>query len=187
MSSNPLPASLAITIKEDVQVIQLEALARRLGSLAGITDVVIEKTWLDRLGALNELVQRFGLALAGLFSVGSILVTFASVRLAIESRLDELRIMALVGATIGQIRRPFVYYGAGYGLGGAMVGCMIVALVLNTIEGPLFELLGSYQVSLQIVGFDLKFLAIILLAGTGLGVLGALLAFRQRLRNSDIV
>jgi ABC-type lipoprotein release transport system permease subunit len=86
------------------------------------------------------------------------MVVFASVRIAIESRLGELRVLALIGATPAQMRRPFLYFGSAYGLGGGFVAIILIAVFLNQIEAPLLSLAVSYQAGVQIAGFNPAFL-----------------------------
>ena len=187
LDANPLPASIQITTLDRANFIQLESLQRRLSAQKQINDVVIEKTWLERLADLTTLLNRLGWILGLLFAFGAIFVTSASVRLAIESRLEELRVMALVGATRGQMRRPFIYFGACYGLGGGVMAVMFLALILTSIEGPLQALLGSYQVPLQVKGFDGAFLLWVVGVGVALGIIGAWVAVKQRLRSAQIL
>ena len=185
LSANPLPASLQVAVSNQVTTEQLAALRRQLLQQAAVDDVVIEFTWLERLRSLTQLIERLGWILGGLFALGAVLVTAASVRLAIDGRLEELRVLSLVGATRAQIRRPFVYFGVFYGLGGAIVAAMLLAITLTAIEAPLTDLLGSYDIPVQVRGFDLTFLGSLLLVGLILGVMGALLAVRQRIRDTQ--
>ncbi|MFB3104546.1 MAG: cell division protein FtsX, partial [Pseudomonadales bacterium] len=147
---------------------------------------VVEKTWLERVADISRVVNRLGVVLGVLFGIGAVLVTTTSVRLAIEARLDELRVLKLVGASDSQIRRPFLYFGALYGLGGGLVAAMLISLGLVVIETPLTNLLGSFDQDLQLAGFDPRFLAVLLGFGGILGVSGAILAARQRLRSLEI-
>jgi cell division transport system permease protein len=182
MSENPLPASLQVSIASDVFLEDLAALREELLGVDGVDDVIIERTWLELLRNLTQLVERLGLILGALFALGAVLVTAASVRLAIESRLEELRVLSLVGATRAQIRRPFLYFGVFYGLGGAVVAAMLLAITLTAIEAPLTALLGSYDIPVQVHGFGVAFLLTLLGVGMALGVIGALVAVRQRIR-----
>ena len=187
LDENPLPASIQITSREGADFIELESLQRQLRAKSQINDVVIEKTWLERLRDITSLLNRLGWILGLLFGLGAILVTSASVRLAIESRLEELLVLALVGATKGQMRRPFIYFGACYGVGGGVMAVMFLALILNVIEGPLQALLGSYQVPLVVQGFNGQFLLSMLCIGIFLGVIGAWVAVRQRLHSAQFL
>lgn len=186
LGENPLPSSLTARFSQNMQPGALDELIQNTANLAGVAEVVVEKTWLERLNDLSAVVSRLGVVLAALFGVGAVLVTASSVRLAIESRLDELRVLKMVGATQGQIRRPFLYFGAIYGFGGGVIAAMLIAITLVIVEPPLQSLLGSYQQELQLAGFDPMFLLIILGVGSALGVMGALLAVRQRLKDLEL-
>ena len=186
LEENPLPSSLQAQFAEGVNSNVVDALTQHLSDLPGVSEVVVEKTWLERLNDISSVVSRLSVVLALLFGVGAILVTASSVRLAIEARLDELRVLKLVGATAGQIRRPFLYFGAIYGFGGGVIAAMLIAVTVLIIEPPLQSLFGSYDQALNLEGFDPNFLVTLLALGSGLGVLGALLAVRQRLIDLEI-
>lgn len=187
LDENPLPASLRATLASGAGSDDLDALAALARRADGVADVVVEKTWLERVTDITRVVTRVGLMLAVLFGLGAVLITATSVRLAIEARLEELRVLKLVGATDAQIRRPFLYYGAVYGLGGALVAAMLISLCLLFIEQPLADLLGSYGGELQFAGFDLQFLGALFGIAGVLGVAGALVAARHRLRHLEIL
>ena len=187
LATNPLPDSLKVTLTSSADVLDLQDVARVLGNQAGVDEVVIEKTWLERLAALSSLVNRLGMVLGVMFALGAVLVTATSVRLAIEARLDELRVQKLVGASNAFLRRPFLYFGLLYGLGGALIALMLLSAVLLVLEAPLAALLGSYGNSLNIIGFDAGFLAGLLVLGGVLGLFGAILASQQRLGAVEVV
>jgi cell division transport system permease protein len=184
---NPLPASLRATLALGARPEDLEALAIVSRKSDGVAEVVVEKTWMERVTDLTRVVKRLGMMLGVLFGIGAVLITATSVRLAIESRLDELRVLKLVGATHAQMRRPFLYFGAIYGLGGGLLAAMLISLCLLVIERPLADLLGSYGQALEIAGFDLAFLAGLFVAAGLLGVIGAVVAARQRLSDLAIL
>ena len=186
LTENPLPASLRAKFAPGLDGADVERLIERSEVLPGVAEVVVEKTWLERLNELSSVVSRLGLMLGILFGIGAVLVTASSVRLAIEGRLDELRVLKMVGATTGQIRRPFLYFGALYGFGGGVIAAMLIALALVVIEPPLQNLLGTYQQSLKLAGFDPTFLISLLGIGSLLGIVGSMLAVRQRLRRLEI-
>ena len=184
---NPLPASLRAALEPGLSAQELDALADLAGSRAGVEEVVLEKTWLERITDISQVVSRLGVILGMLFGVGAVLVTATSVRLAIEARLDELKVQKLVGATQRQIRRPFLYFGAFYGIGGGLVAAMLISLCLVVIEAPLSDLLGSYGQELSTAGFNPLFFLALLVVGGALGVMGALVAAAQRLKDLEIL
>lgn len=187
LEENPLPASLRATLATGADAADLESLAGLASGRSHVAEVVVEKTWLERVTDITRVISRLGAMLAVLFGLGAVLITATSVRLAIEARLEELRVLKLVGATEAQIRRPFLYFGAVYGLGGALVAAMLISVCLLVIEGPLTELAGSYGQQLDLAGFDLPFLGWLFACAGVLGVAGALLAARQRLAGLEIL
>ncbi len=186
LEDNPLPASLRALFTPGLGIAEVERLIKQSQALPGVGEVVVEKTWLERLQELSRVVSRLGIVLGVLFGLGAVLVTASSVRLAIESRLDELRVLQMIGATRGQVRRPFLYFGALYGFGGGVIAAMLISITLVVIEPPLQSLLGSYQQDLNLAGFDPMFLLFLLGLGSILGIFGAMVAVRQRLRDLEI-
>ncbi len=187
LQRNPLPSSLRVILKRGTKPDRFESIATGLRARAGVDEVNVETTWIERVQAITEVVGRLSWILAVMFALGAVLVTATSVRLAIESRLEELRVMKLVGATNAYVRRPFLYFGLFYGLGGGIVGAMLISAVLAILEAPLATLLGSYGQTVEPAGLDLLFFAALVLCGGALGVAGALLAARQRLSGLQVV
>lgn len=181
LDENPLPASLRAILATDAPPYRLNAAARLAGAAEAVEEVVLETAWLERLGALSAVANRLGAILAILFGIGAVLIAASSVRLAIEARLEELRVQRLVGGTTAFIRRPFLYLGFIYGLGGGMVAAMLIATALIALEPPLGALFDSYGSSLQLDWMDRTFVSALLGSGGLLGVAGALIASRQRL------
>ena len=184
---NPLPASLRMVPVAGARPAELESLAELARQHPGAAEVVVERTWLERVAAASEVARRLGAILGALFALGAVMVTATSVRLAIEGRLEELKVMKLVGASEGQVRRPFLYLGMLYGLGGGVLAAMLLSVGLTVVEAPLAGLLGSFEVEFEPSAFSMRFLAILLGTGSVLGVIGAALAVRQRRASLDIL
>ena len=187
LEANPLPASLHLVPVAGSGPADLETLAELARQHPHTVEVVVERTWLERVAAVSEVARRLGVILGALFAVGAVMVTATSVRLAIESRLEELKVMKLVGASDGQVRRPFLYLGMLYGLGGGVLAAMLLSVGLTVVEAPLGNLLGSFELEFEPAAFSVRFLAILLGAGAALGVTGAALAVRQRRASLNIL
>jgi len=185
LPENPLPASLRVILKAEVEAGGLEEVAAALDGEAGVADVVVERTWLERVNALSAALTRLGLLLGVLFGAGALLVAATAIQLAVEQRLAEIRVMRLVGATDAQMRRPLLYLGGLYGLGGGLMAAMWVSLALVLIEAPLARLAGSFGQPLEVVAFDAGFFLALLALGLTLGMLGAFVAVQRRLTAID--
>ena len=179
---NPLPVTIRASVGTGVPMARLTALAMQAERSEGVEEVVVESTWLQRLAAIRAVLQRLFWLLGGVLGIAAVLVSSAAVRLAIELRLAELEVLVLVGADEGFMRRPFLYLGVIYGLGGALVAAMLLATGLLWLEGPLARLFGSYGRGLELEGFDPIFVAGLFGSGALLGVLGAIVASHQRLK-----
>ena len=187
LEDNPLPASVRVSLADGVPTAAVSRLAGEVSADEAVEEVVIETTWLERLAAIAAAVERLGWMLAGLFGLGAALVTLSSVRLAIESRLPELRVQKLVGGTDAFVRRPFLYLGIIYGVGGGVLAAVLNAAALLALEVPLRTLLESYGQDLELTGLDHIFAGVLLGVGALLGVCGAMVASRQRLRGLEPV
>lgn len=179
LEHNPLPVTIRATLVLGSSPARLLEIAESAGMQAGVAEVVIEKTWLERLAAIRDVTRRIGVIVAALLGVSAVLISAASVRLAIAARLAEREVLALVGADARFIRRPFLYLGVLYGIGGAVVAAALLAAALLALEAPLARLFASYGVDLLLSGFDPMFLVVLLGCGAVLGALGARLAAAQ--------
>src|ERR1035438_9663788 len=73
---------------------------------------------------------------AALLGVGVVLVVGNTIRLDILNRKAEIEVMKLVGATDGFARRPFLYSGVWYGLGGGLLAVLLVAAAVASLARP---------------------------------------------------
>ena len=181
VEANPLPASFGVILDSEQSYLALEVLSRQLASRSGVDEVVVESTWLERLRDLSRLANRGGSALITMLLAAAVLVAFATIRLAIDARLAEIRVLAMIGATRAQLRRPFLYLGSAFGFGGGMMAIVLIAVFLNQIEAPLESLLASYGTGPELSAFTPQIILLVLTAGWLLGIAGALLALIQRL------
>lgn len=180
LERNPLPALIAVEPSAR-QPASLKLLVSRLEAASEVDTVSFDLAWLERLFALLALAERFVTALGGFLSLGVLLVIGNTIRLAIENRRAEIEIVKLVGGTDGFVRRPFLYLGWWYGLGGALAAWLLVQFSLLFLSGPAGTLLASYQGNFRIEGLGFGESLLLLLIGAGLGVIGAGLAVGRHL------
>ena len=186
LHSNPLPASARATVADDVSVARLSELASQFEAVDAVEEIVVERSWLGRLKAIDELIVRLGWVLGILFGAGAILITAASVRLALEMRVEEIKVLKLVGATNAYIKRPFLYFGVIYGFGGSLVASMVLSAALILLEAPFGALWSSYGEVVNFQGDEPGFYIGLALVGVIMGVAGGLVASNQRLRDINI-
>ena len=182
LDSNPLPSVIVVRpMEQDISAAATDRLYQELKTLPQVEQAVLDLEWVQRLYSMMALGQRLALALALLLSVGVLLVIGNTIRLAIESRRDEIVIVKLVGATNAFVRRPFLYTGLWYGLGGGLVSWLLVSLSLLWLAQPVAELAGLYQSEFTLLGLGLGPTLLLWLAAALLGLAGAWLAVGRHL------
>ncbi len=181
LDSNPLPPLLLVQPHIHVGPERLAVLQQELSAEAIVEQVSIDMQWLQRLYQLLELGQCLVLALAGLLGAGVLLVIGNTIRLAIENRRDEIVIVKLVGGTDAFVRRPFLYTGIWYGLGGGLLALVLLGLALWWLSAPVAQLADLYQSDFRLQSLSLS-ASVLLVVGAGLlGWLGAWLAVGRHL------
>jgi cell division transport system permease protein len=101
--------------------------------------------------------------------------------LAIESRRDEILVVKLVGGTNAFVRRPFLYTGLWFGLGGGLVAWGILAACLMWLGNPVAYLADLYSSQFALSGLGMAHSFALLAAGVVLGWLGAWWAVERHL------
>lgn len=182
LEENPLPHTLLITPEERSRSASgVEALVTFIRGMEGVERVQVDLGWLQRLNAMTDLLARAVWALAILLAAAVILVIGNTVRLAIENRRDEILVAKLVGGTDAFVRRPFLYTGAWYGLGGGVVAWILLQLALWWLTGPIERLAGLYRTDFALVGLGFDGVLTLIIVAMLLGWLGSWVAVKRHL------
>nr|WP_269783282.1 permease-like cell division protein FtsX [Marinibactrum halimedae] len=183
LDENPLPPTFLVEPVVSTPD-ELESLVSALSEDPIVDLVQLDMEWLKRLQGIALLAERFVVTLGCILGIGVLLVIGNIIRLAIENRKDEIIVQKLVGATDAFVRRPFLYTGTWYGLGGGVMALLLVLITQLLLSGPVDELATAYgsTYSLEGIGFDGG--CNLVIASAVLGWLGAWLAVGRHL--SDI-
>ena len=130
---------------------------------------------------MTDLLARAVWALAILLAAAVVLVIGNTVRLAIESRRDEILVAKMVGGTDAFVRRPFLYTGAWFGLGGGVVAWILLQVSLWWLSGPVERLAGLYRSDFSLNGLTFDGVLALLIVAMLLGWLGAWVAVKRHL------
>lgn len=180
LDDNPLPIALIVQ-PQSVDPNAMQQLATALEAFSGVDEVRLDLAWVERLRNLAELGRRVALALGALFGLGVLLVVGNTIRLSVESRRREIEVVMLIGATHAFVRRPFLYSGAWYGLGGGLLALGLLGVGNHWLSMPVAALAASYGASFSIPQLDVIGSTILLSCSTLLGWLGAWLAVTRHL------
>lgn len=180
LDENPLSAVLLIEPLVAVAD-ELEPLKAELQALQGVESVVLDLAWLQRLFALLQLLGRAVTLLAVVLGAAVVLVISNTIRLSVEARRDEIQIIKLVGATDAFVRRPFLYTGLWFGLGGGLMAMLLVVVSLWLLSAPLRAVTRLYPGLNLAIDISPMFFLLLLGAGALLGMLAAWLVTLRHL------
>ena len=181
LEENPLPNLILVSPHTDDQNTDVAVLRKELEALPDVAQAVLDMAWLQRLNSLMDLTRRLVLAVGGLLVLGVVLILGNTIRLAIESRRDEIVIVKLVGGSNAFVRRPFLYTGLWYGVGGGVFAASLVAVSLWFLAEPVGQLAALYQSSFQLTGLGVMGALNLVILGGMLGLAGAWLAVTRHL------
>jgi cell division transport system permease protein len=164
LSDNPLPDTLVVTPTLQSSTPQgTDTLKTAIAAMGDVQTVQIDTEWVKRLHAMLDLLRRVVWLTAGLLGVGIVIIVSNTIRLDILNRRAEIEVMKLVGASDGFARRPFLYSGIWYGLGGGLLALMLVAIAAAVLARPVARLAFLYGSAFRLEAVNVA---------TGLGVLG---------------
>jgi cell division transport system permease protein len=183
LSDNPLPITLIVT--PSLAASSPEGTNALKAAIAGIADVgavQIDSDWVKRLVAILELLRRVVWLTGGLLGLGVLLIIGNTIRLDVLNRRAEIEVMKLVGATDRFARRPFLWAGIWYGLGGGLLAVGLVAIAVAILAGPVARLAALYGSGFHLTGLAWQTAGATILGAAALGWAGAWLAASHHIR-----
>lgn len=182
-SENPIPASLAVksdSLNDYPNIYSTLKSDRYAPYFKTIRD---NQKVIDKLNRIISFITKFGVLLAVIFMVVTVMVTFNTIRLTIYNRREEVEIMRLVGATNWYIRWPFLIEGIMYGIFATFFTSLIVFGLLVLLSGKIEQFLSITALGSSLLkALFWKILLVNFLASIGLGVLASTIAMRRYLR-----
>ena len=185
LPENPLPHTLLIEAMPGTDSVGLEIMAGALQRMSGVSEVVLDTRWVARLQAIVEIGRRLVLGVGLMMVIGAVLILGNTIRLAIEARRNEIVVIKLIGAGDSFARRPFLYTGLWFGIGGGLLGIIIVAVLFTLLTDPVNLLLDLYDSERTLTGFGPLQALHLLLLGGALGVISAWQASALHLRRVE--
>jgi cell division transport system permease protein len=186
LSDNPLPDTLIVTPTLPASTPQgTDTLKQAIAAIADVQAVQLDTEWVKRLHAMLDILRRVVLLTAGLLGAGVVLIVGNTIRLDILNRRTEIEVMKLVGASDGFTRRPFLYSGVWYGLGGGLMALIVVALAAVILAKPVDTLAKLYGSQFRLRGLGFTTAVGVLSLAVGLAWLGSWLAATRHIRGIE--
>jgi len=111
INTNPFGPTLLIKIKPETDISPVLSLI----ASPRYQDIVLEKDFSNYQQLINKIdfwghkIKFLGFLISGLFVAIVVLMIFNAIRLSIYARLEEIKMMRLVGATASSIQTPFLF------------------------------------------------------------------------------
>lgn len=183
LEANPLPVVIELQLAPaGLEPTAMQPLLASIGARPEISFIREDARWIQRFEAIVGLIRTAVGLLSVLLGLGVLLVIGNTIRLEIQHRRDEIRVLCQVGATAGFARRPFLYSGAWYGFFGGLLAWLMVTSMVWALSRRAAELAALYQTELRLQGPDGVTMIALLCAGAGLGILGSWLAASRHIR-----
>jgi len=176
LDTNPLPASLQVTLKDPNVYGNVVDFLRKQSTVAKVDPV---ESYVNRLLTVTTILRTAGVVILGLVGLTVLFIIINTIRLAVVARSEEIEIMRLVGASDAFVRWPFIFEGALVGAIGAAVTLVLFALVADPLSGVMTSFFEVLPLQLGSLVRDVVVLTVG--AGLGLGSLGAWLSVRSYL------
>ncbi|MDP2652305.1 MAG: permease-like cell division protein FtsX, partial [bacterium] len=189
LGGNPLDASLEVRAKDPSEyesiVNFLEASPALSSGGTSIVDRINyaqNKEVIDRLSLAIQATQEIGFAVVVLFAIASILIAFATIRLAIYTAKDEVAVMRLVGASNPYIRGPFIIAGVITGVTAAAIVLLLLWPATWYASAKTVGWFGGFNLASYYGDHFLLVFVIIMGSGIALGAFASILAIRRYLK-----
>jgi cell division transport system permease protein len=181
LDRNPLPHAFTARVRTtDPQ--RIVAAKTAWLQLPKVDQVVADFEWSERLARWVRFADRVLLGLGLLLGAAVAFIVGHLIRLQVLTRREEIEVSQLIGATAGDVRRPFLYHGALQGFLAATVALSIAAAVSAWAGYEMRVLAPGYATELKVIFLALsEWLGVIALAAA-LGLFGAWQAVARELR-----
>lgn len=185
LDGNPLPSVILVKPKY-MELQEQEILLEQLKKLPEVEEASLDLAWVKRLYYIMEIANRIILVLSILLGLAVLLIVGNTIRLAIDNRRQEIVVIKLVGATNAFVRRPFLYTGFWYGLGGGLLAWLLLFIALLWLKTPVNFLATSYSSDFSIMGLNLGFSVFLICIAIFLGLAGAWLAVGKHIKQIEM-
>ena len=183
LADNPLPDTLVVTPTLPSSTPQgTDSLKSAIAAMSDVQTVQIDTEWVKRLHAMLDLLRRVVLLTGALLGLGIVLIVSNTIRLDILNRRAEIEVMKLVGASDGFTRRPFLYTGVWYGLGGGLLALLLVGIASTVLARPVAQLAFLYGSAFSLEGLKVVTSLGVLGLAVGLSWIGSWLAATRHIR-----
>jgi cell division transport system permease protein len=177
LEDNPLPASLEISLAEEHRTPEgIRRLEQALDGLPGIEEIARGQEWIEGYTRAVVLVRFIATVMGSVLAIAALMIVSNTIRLALYSRVDELEILDLVGASRTFVRVPFLLEGTLQGSAGGLLAAAVLYLAFRWFSPEIQFGLSFFLGNAPPRFFEAPELIGLVMSGAGLGILGSAVA-----------
>ncbi|MBP7706150.1 MAG: permease-like cell division protein FtsX [Candidatus Aminicenantes bacterium] len=174
LKANPFPASIELRVGAKASASkEVVAFVEAVGKRPGVTDVLFNQDWVEKMQGVSRLAGAIGAFLGGILILTSFFIISNVVKLNVFARKNEIEILRFVGGTNLFIRVPFWLEGITLGLLGSLLSLALLFLVVKLFPVYLGASLGALQDLLKFRYPDLTQSLLLLAGGAATGFIGS--------------
>jgi cell division transport system permease protein len=174
LKANPFPASIELRVGAKASATsEVVAFVEAVGKRPGVTDVLFNQDWVEKMQGISRLAGAIGAFLGGILILTSFFIISNVVKLNVFARKNEIEILRFVGGTNLFIRIPFWLEGITLGLMGSLLSLALLFLVVKLFPVYLGASLGALQELLRFRYPDLAQSLLLLAGGAATGFVGS--------------
>lgn len=143
LAQNPLPDAFFVSPNTN-QPNALEHLQKDLQAIDGVELAQMDTHWIKRLHAILTLGEKAIWVLGSLLAFALLTIIGNSIRLQILTQREEIEVSQLIGATQRFIRRPFLYAGTLYGIGGGIASILLLIAIIQIFNQSVVDIAQLY-------------------------------------------
>lgn len=185
IAKNALPASFEVQVLDLGNINPIVKLAESKKYENFVEETSYDKNReerIQRIASTQRFITTSSAIAGGVFATISILIILNTIRMAIFTRGEEIRIMQLIGATNAFIRGPFLFEAALYGIVASVISLVLVYSALFTLSQEINQYIDFSTVMSFFTGQWYVVVGGTLFIGVGIGVLSSLLAMTRYLK-----
>ena len=185
IAKNALPASFEVQVLDLGNINPIVELAESKKYENFVEETSYDKNReerIQRIASTQRFITTSSAIAGGVFATISILIILNTIRMAIFTRGEEIRIMQLIGATNAFIRGPFLFEAALYGIVASVISLVLVYSALFTLSQGIDQYIDFSTVMSFFTGQWYVVVGGTLFIGVGIGVLSSLLAMTRYLK-----
>jgi len=142
LQSNPLPASITVTLQPEFQNARgAAAITKELSKIEGVEEVIYQKDLIQIIDNYLDIIYTSGIVIVVLLITITFILLYNTIRVTIYGRRDIIEIMKLVGAKKSFIKRPFLIEGLLQGFLGAALASTAVFVAVKVIVRTIYPYL----------------------------------------------